>query len=202
MIRATAWRLRWVGFVLGALLVAWIAVPGVAQALRQTCSAVVLAQSVEVGQSLEPGDVTQASVACNLVPESAIDLVEVAIGQRVTAKLPGGMVLVPELLAEKGVVDGAPDGLVVAPVRLSDGAVAGLLQVGDRIDVLGAAGVVGVGEVVPAQRLASKATVLSLPQIGDRFEEPGLVLIAVTPGEAELLSGAASWAVISAVLVR
>ena len=201
LIRRAAWRLRWVGFGLMALLVVRIGVPGVVNAIRQTCPVVVLADQVDLGQNLESSAVTYANVACELVPVGAIDTAETAIGQRAAANLPKGMVLVPELLAESGILGGTSAGLVVAPVRLSDSAVAALLQVGDRIDVLASAGASAGGEVVPARLLASKAQVVSLPVPGDRFDESGLVLLAVTPTEAELLGGAASWTVISAVFV-
>ncbi|MCL1898405.1 MAG: hypothetical protein FWG16_06245 [Micrococcales bacterium] len=200
-IRRAAWRLRWVGFLLMALLVVRIGIPSVVKAIRQTCPAVVLAHPVETGANLEPDAISLAKVACELVPTEALDTVESAIGQRAVANLPKGLVLVPELLAEPGILGGTSAGLVIAPVRLSDGAVAALLQVGDRIDVLASAGASAGGEVVPAILLASKAQVVSLPASGDRFDESGLVLLAVTPTEAELLGGAASWTVISAVFV-
>lgn len=201
VVRAAAWRLRWVGALILAAVLVRIAVPAVIQALRQTSPAVVVTQAVTMGQRLEAQDLTVAQVAKGLVPDGALDSVDQAVGQQVTAALPRGMVLVPELLAQPGAIGAAPAGLVLVPVRLSDGAVAGLLQVGDRIDVLGAGGASASGQVAPAQRLASGAKVMALPPGDGDFDSSGLVMLAVKPSEAELLGGAASWAVISAVLV-
>jgi len=199
--RAAAWRLRWVGFLVLAAVLVRIAVPSVIQAIRPSHPAVVLTHAVTMGQRLAAQDLAVVAVAGGLVPEGALEAVDQAVGQQVTAALPRGMVLVPELLAGPGGVGAAPAGLVLAPVRLSDGAVAALLQVGDLIDVLGSGGASAGGQVAPAQRLAARATVMSLPPTEGQLDSVGLVVLAVKPTEAELLGGAASWAVISAVLV-
>jgi len=199
--RAAAWRLRWVGALILAAVLVRIAVPAVVQAIQQTSPAVVVTHAVAMGQRLEAQDLALAPVAKGLVPNGALDSLDQAIGRQVTAALPSGMVLVPELLAQPGGSGAAPKGLVLAPVRLSDGAVVALLQVGDQIDVLGSGGASASGQVAPAQRLASQATVMSLPPNDGDVNSAGLVVLAVKPAEAELLGGAASWAVISAVLV-
>lgn len=201
LVRAWAWRLRWLGVLLLVVVLARLVVPGVIQATRQTSPAVVLTRSVSLGQTIQSSDVALRQVAKELRPAGALETTEAAVGQRLAASLPAGMVLVEQLLTGPGAASGAPAGTVVMPVRLSDGAVASLLSTGDRIDVLAAAGASASGAVAPAQRLASGAIVIALAEPADRLMEPGLLLLAVTPAEAELLSGAASWAVISAVLV-
>jgi Flp pilus assembly protein CpaB len=160
---------------------------------------VVLTHSVQAGTELTASDVSLARVAEGLVPDGALTAAESAIGQRVTTRLPAGMTLVPEVLTDGGTLFGAPDGSVVVPVRLSDASVASLVHPGDRIDVLASPGVSGGGTIAPAQELASAATVVEVP---DGAEGPAeLVLLAVTPREAQLLGGAASWAILTAVLV-
>ncbi|MCL2802545.1 MAG: SAF domain-containing protein [Micrococcales bacterium] len=201
VLRAAAWRWRWVGVVLLAALALRIAVPGVVQAFRQTSPVVVLAHQVEAGEELRAADVTVTPVANGLVPDGAFGSVDQVIGQRLTAALPAGLALVPPLLAKPGAVRDAPPGTVVVPVRLSDGEVAQVIQRGDKIDLLGSAGPTASGAVEPAQRLAQGAVVVGRPAAAGQLDTPGLVLLAVRPTEAELLSGAASWAVISAVLV-
>ena len=199
--RAAAWRLRWVGALVLAAVLVRIAVPAVVQAVQQTSPAVVVSHAVTQGQRLKAQDLKLVPVAKGLVPDGALDSVNQAIGLQVTTALPRDMVLVPELLARPGATGAAPDGLVVVPVRLSDSAVTALLHEGDRIDVLGSAGGSATGQVAPAQPLARQATVMALPPADGGLGEGGLVLLAVKPAEAELLGGAASWAVISAVLV-
>jgi hypothetical protein len=66
--------------------------------------------------------------------------------------------------------------------------------------VLAASGTSAGGEVAPAQKVATRALVLDVPE--QTASGAGLVLLAVSSSEAALLSGASAWTVLSAVLVR
>jgi Flp pilus assembly protein CpaB len=193
------WRLRWVGFALLGAVVFRIALPGAVGAFRQTVPAVVVSHAVEAGTQLTANDVTVAKVSAGVVPEGVLTGTDQVVGRRVSVGLPAGMALVPEVLAGAGALDGAPPGTVVAPVRLSDPKVARLIRAGDRVDILASPGASGGGSIAPAARLVRQAPVLSATDSDD--DGAGLILLAVTPTEAELLGGAASWAVLSAVLV-
>jgi Flp pilus assembly protein CpaB len=197
--RAFLWRMRWLVVLLVLALVAYLALPGILQAIRDTTPTVVLSRSVEAGRTLDGSDVRVAQVAAGLVPEGALTETGAVLGKRVTSPLPAGMPLVEELLAESGALAGAPAGTVVVPVRLSDASVAKVIHAGDRIDVMASAGSSADGAIAPAQKLADSALVLDVPP-GDAAGS-GLVLLAVTAKEATLIGGAASWSVLSAVLV-
>jgi Flp pilus assembly protein CpaB len=204
--QAAAWRWRWPIAVAAIALVARIALPGIVGAFRDTSAVLTLARPVAAGQGLTAEDLRVAKVADKLVPEGALRNPAEVIGRRAAAPLPAGLPLAPELLTDPGHLANAPPGTVVVPVRLSDAAAATVLSPGDRIDVLASAGAGGSGEIAPAQRLAQAALVLDVP--GGRAEDgtstgsdAGLVLLALSEAEAGLVGGAASWSVISAVVV-
>lgn len=187
---------------LAAAVLVRVALPGVVTACRTTAPAVVLAHSMAAGTELQADDLKVAQVAAGLVPAGALTDPAAAVGARLTAALPAGMPLTPEVLVEVGGGVAAPSGTVAFPTRLSDPAVAGLIQPGDRIDVYASAGSPGGATITPAQELAKGALVLQVPGVdGAAGDAPGLLVLAVTETEARLLGGASSWAVITAVLV-
>jgi Flp pilus assembly protein CpaB len=189
--------------VIGAvvlLLAARILVPGVVDSVRGTAPALTAARALPAGHLIAESDLTLAHVGAGLIPAGVLTDPAAAIGQRAATALPAGMPLTPELLAGPGPLAQAPPGAVVVPVRLSDRAAAALLAAGDRIDVLASAGAAADGRIVPAQKLAAAALVLSVPDQAET-SDPGLVLLALTEAEAALVGGAASWSVLSAVVV-
>ncbi len=129
------------------------------------------------------------------------------VGRSLAVAVPAGMPLLAGVLAGEEWWGGAPPGSVAAPVRLSDAELAGLLRTGDRVDVY-AASVEGGA----AERLAHRALVLAGPSAaepaagglfgGAATSASGLVLVAVTSGEAAGLAGHAASSVLSVVLVQ
>jgi Flp pilus assembly protein CpaB len=175
---------------------------------------VVLAHDLAAGSQLTAVDLRLTRLPAAALPDGALVSADQAVGNRLTIDLPGGMVLVESLLSSANVLDGLPAGKVAAAVRLNDPGMTAVLAAGDRIDVMASPGPSGSGSIAPAQRLAKSVQVLGVSGLGaaedggsDLFAggasatESGLLLVAVSPEEAALIGGAASWALITAVLV-
>ncbi|MDR1634546.1 MAG: SAF domain-containing protein [Bifidobacteriaceae bacterium] len=213
-VRALAWRARWAIWALFAALLVRIALPGVVSAAGGGEPVVVLAHDLAAGSQLTAVDLRLTRLPAAALPDGALVSADQAVGNRLTIDLPGGMVLVESLLSSANVLDGLPAGKVAAAVRLNDPGMTAVLAAGDRIDVMASPGPSGSGSIAPAQRLAKSVQVLGVSGLGaaedggsDLFAggasatESGLLLVAVSPEEAALIGGAASWALITAVLV-
>lgn len=163
----------------------------------------VLASDQTAGAVLTPRTVVVQHVPEAAVPDGALTDVADAVGHRLAVALPGGFPLARGVLAGPGLAEGAPPGTVVVPVRLADAGVARLLGAGDRIDLLQADGYEGA----QARVLARSALVLARADdaepglLGSPTVQAPLLLVAVSPAAATLLSGASTWAPLSAVLL-
>ncbi|OLT54132.1 hypothetical protein BJF88_10160 [Cellulosimicrobium sp. CUA-896] len=91
-----------------------------------------------VGTALVAADVEVRRVAAEVAPD-ALRTVDDAVGRSASVPLSPGTALQPSLLAAGELASAAPDGTVVAAVRLDPG-VAALLAAGDRVDLLVASG--------------------------------------------------------------
>ncbi len=204
------WRSR---FVVGALALAatcGIVVDRLAPPPEPTRSVVVARHALAAGTELAPADVRVAQVHDDAVPDAAHATVDDVVGHAIAIAIPSGLAVVDTLLA-----DGAPDGppgTVVVPVRFADLGVRSLVHVGDRVDVLAAAGTLE-GRAGAGERLARGALVLRVVADAVGVTSPGLlgtgddgtspvVLLAVTPDEATELTGAVGWASLSPVFVQ
>ncbi|MGV8965537.1 MAG: SAF domain-containing protein [Cellulomonas sp.] len=221
--RLLAWRLR---FPVAATLLGVAAALGVGQlrpAPAVTVPIVVAARELSPGGALTAADLRVVRLPPALVPRGAHPRPADVVGHRLVVAAPPGLPLVDALLAGDRLATAGPAGSVVAPIRLTDPAVAALLRPGDRIDVLAAAGSADGEPVV--RRLAEHAIVLVNPGPGAPTTSDGggggaggllgggtlgggtgaasdeLTLVAVTPAEATALAGASSWAGLSAVVV-
>jgi Flp pilus assembly protein CpaB len=217
-LRSLAWRLRWAFAALFAALLVRVALPGVVEAANGGRPVVVLVGAVEAGAILQEEDLRIAHVPSSLVPDTVLTQLDDAVGQSLRVPLGEGTVLQEGLLTAAGRWDEVPAGRVAAAVRLSDPGMAALVGPGDLVDIMASAGMDGGRSIVPAQVLAHSALVLGAPSgatdgaagligglgaglISGADAQDGLLLVAVTSAEAELIGGAASWAVISAVRV-
>ncbi len=95
------------------------------------------ARAVPPGTTLTAPDVRVDHVPASLLPAGAPTRADDVVGRRATVALPEGTLLQDGLVAGGELAAGAPDGTVVAPVRLDPG-VAALLGPGDRVDLLAA----------------------------------------------------------------
>lgn len=165
---------------------------------------VVLARDVAAGAVLTEADVAVVDVAAELAPERALRDPAELIGGRLAVGLPAGLPLTGHVLAGPGLAAAAPDGHVVVPVRLADGAMAALLRPGDEVDLLttaaDAAGTVGAAQVVVAG-----AVVVSLHDgasgglLATEQSAP-LVLVSLPREAAADVVGAAAWAPLRLVI--
>lgn len=204
-LRILLWRAR-VPLAAAALgLAAVVAVGDLRPAPPVTVDLLVAARDLTAGTVLTDADVRTAAVS----PDAAVAGARAAghasvVGQRTAVPVPAGLPLVAGVLTG-GRLTGPP-GTVVAAVRLADGAVAALLQPGDRVDVLAASAQVGPGSavargalVLPAPAAQERGSGL-LGGSGDASASAPLML-AVQPEEAAALAGAAGTADLSAVVV-
>jgi Flp pilus assembly protein CpaB len=210
--RSMVWRLRWALAAVFAAILVRIALPGVVAAFGGGEPVVLLRHDVTAGAILGPEDIQLGRAPPSLVPEGAFTSDDAVLGGRVGVDLPAATVLHPGLVGEGLAGEPLPSGRVAVAVRLSDPGLAALAAPGDSLDIMASAGATASGSIAPAQVLARSAVVLA--GAGSSSSEPGasllggasgdasgLLLVAVTPAEAQLIGGAASWAVISAVLV-
>lgn len=153
---------------------------------------------LDSGAVVSAHDISLAEVAEDALPRDALVDPAAVIGRRVLGPVAEGQVLTQlHLLAEKA---GAGTGYVVAPLRLADPDVAGLLQPGSRIDVI-AADQEGAGAEIAARNVK----VLTVPpptseQASGTAAEGALVLVEVDEKTATVLAKAAASTRISLVL--
>ncbi|MDR2348613.1 MAG: SAF domain-containing protein [Bifidobacteriaceae bacterium] len=202
--RSLLWRLRWALAAVFAAVLIRIALPGIVGAFGAGEAVVLLRHDVTAGAVLAREDVQLGRAPPQLVPDGAFTSDDAVIGGRLPVSLPAGTILHPGLIGQGLSRDPVPAGRVAAAVRLSDPGLAALAAPGDRLDIMASAGAGASGSIAPAQVLARSALVLPSPAAAvdaAESEGSGLLLVAVTPAEAELIGGAAAWAVITAVLV-
>ncbi|GAB3201208.1 SAF domain-containing protein [Nocardioides hungaricus] len=147
----------------------------------------VAARDLPSGAVLTDADLRTVGFVPGSVPAGIVDA---AVGRTLAAPLRAGEPLTDVRLVGPGLTEGYP-GLAAVPVRLPDAGVAGLLTVGDRVDLVAADPQGG-----PATVVAADAAVLALPaDEGD----PGvaglggrLVVLGVPPSDVPPVADAAA----------
>jgi len=208
------WRLRFVVAATCCGVAAASVVAALSPAPPASVAVVVTAREVEAGSSVVAADVQVTEVPADLAP-AGLRSVDDAVGRTASVRIAPGTVLQESLVAAGDLVAAAPEGTVVAPVRLDPG-VSGLLAAGDRVDLLVAAGATGPDGVGAAgdgsaddPYLARGAVVVpgraedpaSGGFLGTSTSTPDVTLVAVLPDEAERLAAVAGWGEVTAVLV-
>ncbi|WP_265522615.1 SAF domain-containing protein [Oerskovia flava] len=213
---ALLWRLRFVVAAVACGLAAAVVVGELRPAPPPTEPVVVTARAVDAGTVLRVDDLDVVHLPVGLAPDGVLSTQDAASGRTASLALARGLPLTPELVAAGEVTASAPAGTVVAPVRLSDSAVAALLVPGDRVDLLVGADGSGhssghdTGDDPPTPYLARGAIVLPgtppptaagglLGGSGDAAA--GVTLVAVTPQEAVQIATVSGWGTVAAVLV-
>lgn len=164
-----------------------------------TVPVLVAAHDLAPGTMLTDADLTTGSFRPGSVPQGTVGLRD-ALGRRVLGPVRAGEPVTDVRLLDTALLARYP-GASAVPVRLGDADAAALLRVGDRVTVL-AADPQASG---PAVAVAEGAPVLALPRSrGDRPELTGgaLVVLALDPGTARVVAGAASRSFLSAAVVR
>ena len=180
--------LRWHRRLLAAVLTG-LAVYFMLAALTErddTTRVVVAAHTIASGRTVGAHDLTTLDLPRFAVPEGAFTDVEQAIGQAVISQVPARAVLTAAALAGSGEL--VAPGRVALPVGLSDSAPLALVQVGDRIDLL------GPGPSGSIEVLVSGTRVIAIPPADTGLLGGGspMILVDVSREEATRLVAAGS----------
>lgn len=177
--------------VLAALLTAVAVAAGlhaVAAPPPASITVSVAARDLPAGAVLGADDLVPTEFAPGSVPD---DLADDAVGRTLAAPLRRGEPVTAVRLVGPALTDGSP-GLVATPVRLPDGGMVALLEVGQRIDLLAADPRAG-----DAEEVAADLPVLALPDESgtDGVTASGLpgrlVVVGAAPDEAAQIAAAA-----------
>lgn len=185
-----------------AALLAALAVVSALQVARApaatTVPVLVAGRDLAPGAVLRAEDLTTSGFHPDSVPQGTVDL-RAAVGRRLVGPVRSGEPLTDVRLLDDALLARYP-GTAAVPVRLGDADAADLLRVGDRVTVL-AADPQASG---PAVAVAEAAPVLALPRPrgGPGLTGGALVVLALDPGTARVVAGAAGRAFLSAAVVR
>jgi Flp pilus assembly protein CpaB len=145
----------------------------------------VAAHDLPAGEVLDAGDVRRVGFAPDSVPGGVARDPE---GRTLAAPLRAGEPLTDVRLVGPALTDGYP-GLVAVPVRLPDAGMAGLLRVGDRIDLVSAD-----PQGRSAETIAADVPVLALPDTPTEAGAAGLtgrlVVVGAQPAEVARIADA------------
>lgn len=163
-----------------------------------TRQAVVVTADLPAGHLLEAGDVRTHDVPADLLPDGALDIAEVPVGQPLAAPVRTGQLLTDLSVVSTSTLQTHPPGTVLTTVRITDPAATEAVAVGDRVSVIGA-DVQALGE---ARVVARRVLVVALPgqePVGGLGEGRPVVL-AVDEPTALSLAHAAVGSALSLVL--
>ena len=168
----------------------------------QTVGVVVAARQLTGGRQLAAGDLTTRQLPRAAIPDDAISDPSAVLGRTLVAPLSRGSTLTT--LSVIGDHPTVSQGNVIAPVRISDAAVIGLLRVGDRVDIVAADPESGGG----AHVIAEQVRVVTIPRSSesgnslapDSGEPQTLVLVEVSPEQATALADATAGSQLSLLL--
>src|SRR3954470_2763249 len=174
----------------------------------------VAAADLPAGTVLTAADLRVVDLPEDAAPAGAAASPDEVTGQVLAAPLRTGAPVTDVRVVGPGLWSQVPDGLVAAPVRLADLAVAGLLRAGDRVDVLAAGQPPDATDGAPAAFgvVAADALVLTAPTnpAGDAAgsgadggpDGGGLLVLAVPPDTAQRLAATGATATLTVTLGR
>lgn len=148
-----------------AFVAVWAALRATAAPPPRLVEVTVAAHDITAGSTLTPGDVTTVGYTPESVPTGHL---RDPVGRQVAGPLRRGEPLTDAALVGASLAGDRSD-LVAAPVRLPDPALAGLLRVGDEIDVIAVDPQGGAARVV-----AREALVLAVPRPASETAADGL----------------------------
>ncbi|MBK8459034.1 MAG: hypothetical protein IPL43_01455 [Micropruina sp.] len=195
-------QLRWHRRKLAAFCVA-IAVFAAISALEPSGGpsrfAVVTTREVTGGATIGADDVAVVALPESLVPESLLDDATRAIGKVATVTLPRGAILVPASVVTPEALVGA--GMAMIPVTLPPVA-AGLVDVGDRLDLVSAGAEGDTAVVAKAVRVVGLPGGPETGTFGSNGTSSGvLALVEVPSPDAANLSVLAAAGPLAFVLI-
>lgn len=158
---------------------------------------VVKARSqLPAGSVVSTADLLLDRVAASDVPDGVLTDPVALVGKTLAAPVAENQMMTP--LAATDARTSVPRGHVIAPLRLADATLAGLLRPGDLIDVIAADPQAGQATVV-----ASGARVVTIPQAPEEGAGSGpevaLILIDVDAHTASVVAQAAAAATLSVI---
>lgn len=163
-----------------------------------TVPVLTAARDLAAGRVLGPDDLRTARFASGTEPSGGTTAAE-AVGRVLAAPLRRGEPVTDLRLVSPDLLSGYP-GLVAAPVPLPDPAVAGLLRVGDRVDLLAADPRGGEATV-----LADDAPVIALPAAPDGMAAEArtrLVVLGLTESASRQVAAASVQAYLAITISR
>lgn len=126
---------------LAAILAAAAVVSGISAARPPpppTTPVVVSTRDLPTGTQLDADDLDTVWWASDTVPAGALDADDLPLGRAVAGPVRAGEPLTDVRLVQPSLLAGYPPESVVATVRIADPATAGVVHVGDVVDVVGA----------------------------------------------------------------
>ncbi|MDQ1695095.1 MAG: pilus assembly protein CpaB [Frankiaceae bacterium] len=162
------------------------------------------ARDLTGGRPLDPADLTRVALPIAAVPAGALRAGAQVAGRLLAAPMRRGEPLTDVRLLEPSLLAALPEpGLVAVPIRVADGsAAAALVHPGDRIDVLAVADPTAGGPSRPTT-VATAVRVLAVPGRDNAAGDGGgLVVVAVTSGQAAALAQASAVTRLSLALDR
>lgn len=179
-----------------ALVLALRPAPVPAAGVSPPVPVVVAARDLPAGTALAPADLTIARYPPEVAPSGVTGDPELLRGKVLAGSVRAEEPITDARLVGPGVASLLPEGLVAAPVRLADLAVAGLVHTGDRVDVLATA-----ADAAAAERVAESALVVATTGTAEEAGA-GLLLLAVDDETAARLAASATSATLTVTLPR
>lgn len=189
--RAISWHRRKLA-VVAAVAAIFTGISATTPPAAPTTIVLVARTALVGGAQLGAADVESRAVPDGVLPDQAVTDPHVVLGRTLVAPLSAGSILTTlSVLSDRAIIQ---PGQVIAPVRISDASVVGLLRVGDRIDV-----VVSDAQTEKSSIIARNVRVVTLPQAqqtsslgaagdGSAGGDSELALLAVTEAEATALT--------------
>lgn len=186
LLRAARWHRRSLGIVAAAICL-FAALSALSPPQPETRSILVAAHDLAAGSKITAADLRSVEMPVELAPQGALDDASQAIGRTLTGGLTTGSPLTTASILNPRDPQAGPDERLV-PIRLPDQASVALLQVGDRITVVGATVDGGAIELANGVRVAA----LPNPTGGTLGGESGALVVVAADAETAARLAAAS----------
>lgn len=164
-----------------------------------TSQVLVAAHDLEAGAVLSAEDLTSAQWPVDATPRGLANVDE-AIGRTVTGPVRAGEPVTDVRLVTASLLEGYPE-LEAVPVRIPDAAVASLLRVGDRIDLLATDQRTG-----DTERVGEELPVLAMPAEKSSVAANGLqgtlIVVGTTPEMSEKVASSTATRYLTALISR
>ncbi|MDN5727693.1 MAG: RcpC/CpaB family pilus assembly protein [Propionibacteriales bacterium] len=195
--RAISWHRRKLA-VVAAVIAVLAGVNAASPTPPPSTTVVTTTRTLPGGYTVTGKDVRLTQVPDDVLPEQVLRSVDQVVGRTLAAPATNGRMITESDVVSPRMMAGDAS-TVVAPLRLSDPQVAGLLAVGDEVDVV-AADPQADGRTTT---IAERARVVAIPSSGGTDAGPlgmgggqsssgQLVLVAVAPAAARQLATAAA----------